>query len=173
MGAEVINGTNSILWRTATNRLHFWRMSVGWARISSDSMIVPGMPRYYAAEVAFGRDLDNDGLVGAPFNLTESIGSTRLSFDRAGNLFANNIAIRSGGSFVNYQSYVAIGYTAAAAEIVNGVASIAWVTSEKKLHFWRLDVNWAQTSSDSMMVLGRPRYHAAETTFGVDSDGDG
>jgi YVTN family beta-propeller protein len=173
MAAETVNGTNSIVWRTPQKKLHFWRLSSDWAQVSADSMMVPGAPRYHAAEVAFGRDFDDDGVIGSPFTIIEAVGATRLSYDRAGNLFANGTAITAGGAPVNYQSYARIGYTARAVETVDGVNTLAWVTTESKIHYWRLSGTWAQTSSDSMMVPGRPRYLAAETTFGVDFDGNG
>jgi hypothetical protein len=173
VGAEAVNGTNSIAWRTADKKLHFWRLSSNWAQVSSDSMLVPGAARYHAAEVAFGRDFDDDGVIGSPFTIIEAVGAVRLSYDRAGNLFANGTAITAGGAPVNYQSYARIGYTARAVETVNGVNTLAWVTTDRKIHYWRLSSTWAQTSSDSMIVLGAPRYLAAETTFGVDFDGNG
>ena len=173
MAAEAVNGTNSIVWRTPEKKLHFWRLSSDWAQVSADSMMVPGASRYYAAEVAFGRDFDDDGVIGSPFTIIEAVGAIRLSYDRAGNLFANGTAITAGGAPVNYQSYARIGYTARAVETVDGINTLAWVTTESKIHYWRLSSTWAQTSSDSMIVPGRPRYLAAETTFGVDFDGNG
>ncbi len=173
VGAEAVNGVNSIAWRMPDKKLHFWRLSSDWAQVSSDSMMVPGAPRYHAAEVAFGRDFDDDGVIGSPFTIIEAVGAVRLSYDRAGNLFANGTAITAGGVPVNYQSYANIGYTARAVETVDGVNTLAWVTTDSKIHYWRLSSSWAQTSSDSMIVPGRPRYLAAETTFGVDFDGNG
>jgi hypothetical protein len=172
VGAESVNGVNSIAWRTPDKKLHFWRMSSSWAQVSSDSMLVPGATRYHAAEVAFGRDFDDDGVVGSPFTFIETVGAVRLSYDRAGNLFANGTAITAGGARVNYHSYARIGFTARAAEAVNGVNTLAWVTTDRKIHYWRLSSTWSQTSSDSMVNPGMPRYLAAETTFGVDFDGN-
>ena len=172
VGAEAVNGTNSIAWRLPDKKLHFWRLSSNWSQVSSDSMLVPGATRYHAAEVAFGRDFDDDGVVGSPFTFIETVGAVRLSYDRVGNLFANGTAITAGGARVNYLSYVRIGFTARAAEAVNGVNTLAWVTADRKIHYWRLSSTWSQTSSDSMLNPGMPRYLAAETTFGVDFDGN-
>jgi cyclophilin family peptidyl-prolyl cis-trans isomerase len=172
VGAEAVNGVNSIAWRMPDKKLHFWRMSSTWAHVSSDSMMVPGAPRYHAAEVAFGRDFDDDGVIGSPFTIIEAVGSVRLSYDRAGNLFANGTAITAGGVPVNYHSYAGVGYTARAAEAADGVNTLAWVTTDLKIHYWRLSSTWSQTSADSMIVPGKPRYLAAETIFGVDFDGN-
>jgi len=173
VAAETVNGVNSIAWQTPDKKLHFWRLSSNWAQVSSDSMIVPGSPRYHAAEVAFGRDFDNDGVIGGAFTIIEAVGAIRLSYDGAGNLFANGTAVIQGTSRVNFHTYARNGLTARAAEAVDGVNTIAWVTTDSKIHYWRLSSTWSKTSDDSMVVPGARRYLAAETTFGVDFDSNG
>ncbi len=101
----------------------------------------------------------------------ESAGFVTLAHDAAGALYANDIMITSGGP-VNYQNMAALGWTAVAAEVINGFNTLVWRHASGNLHLWRLSGSWQLVSSEGWYAPGSPEYYATETALGMDLDGD-
>jgi len=90
VAADTINGVNTVLWRRASGLLSLWRCDAKWKFVKEEGTIVPKSADFYATEVAFGTDVDQDGWVGVvvpkapsgPTNVVPTAGSgwVRLSW---------------------------------------------------------------------------------------------
>jgi hypothetical protein len=172
VAAEADGGVNTVILRHTSGHLHFWRMDAGWRQVSGDGWLAPGSPRFSDTEVAFGVDLDGDGVIGANLTPIEQAGSVTLATDGGGNLRANGILISFNGGPANYGQLVAAGWTPVAAEVDGGVNTVILQHSSRHLHFWRMDAGWRQVGGDGWLAPGSPRFYDTETAFGVDLDGD-
>ncbi|MFM8494730.1 MAG: fibronectin type III domain-containing protein [Planctomycetia bacterium] len=103
----------------------------------------------------------------------ESAGSVTLAHDAAGALYANDFMVTSAGGPVDYQDMAASGWTAVAADTIDGANSLLWRHASGNLHLWRLDGAWRLSNSEGWYAPGSPQYYATETAFGTDLDGDG
>jgi hypothetical protein len=173
VAAEVDGGTNTVILKHASGNLHFWRLDSNWQVVSSDGWVIPGTPAFSATEVAYGVDLDGDGVIGVNLTPIEQAGSVTLATDGGGNLRANGTLVRFNGSPANYQQLVAAGWTPVAADVDGGVNTVILRHTSGNLHFWRLDANWQVVSSDGWVIPGTSEFFATELAYGVDLDGDG
>jgi len=176
--AAMPGGVNSIVWRHASGNLHFWRLSTGWAHVSSDGWEAPGSTEFFATETAFQTDLNSDGIIGAPgsgrtLTALESNGSVTLARDAQGDLYANGQRITLGGAPVDYFGYAAQGWTAVAADVRDGVNTLVWRHASGNLHFWRLSSAWAHVLSEGWEAPGSSAFDATEVSFQTDFDGNG
>jgi cyclophilin family peptidyl-prolyl cis-trans isomerase len=64
--ADVSAGQNTVVLRhAASGFLHFWRMAVGtWTQATADGWVAPGSAEFFATELAFGVDIDRNGIIG-------------------------------------------------------------------------------------------------------------
>jgi YVTN family beta-propeller protein/autotransporter-associated beta strand protein len=114
--------------------------------------------------------------VGPPSNLVpvESIGEVTLAVDVDGNLRANGTLILFGGNPVNYQGMIDQGWTIVAADVVEGINTLALrQNGTGVLHFWRLTSSWVQEDSYGWQYPGSTEFSSSEVAFGMDFDGDG
>jgi hypothetical protein len=66
MAADIHDNHNTVLLKhAASGYLHFWRRDSWWQQIGGDGWVAPGSPTYFATEVAFGVDLDDNGAIGS------------------------------------------------------------------------------------------------------------
>ncbi len=170
--ADVRDGVNTLVWRHASGNLHFWRLSSTWAHVTSEGWQTPGSAAFDATEVAFQTDLNSNGIVGQE-TMIEAVGGVRLSRDSNGYLYANGQRITIGGNPVDFFSYAAQGWTAAAADVRNGVNTLVWRHASGNLHFWRLSTNWAHVSSDGWQASGSADFISTELAFGIDFNNNG
>jgi len=168
MAAEFDQGLNTVVLRHSTGGLHFWRMDDGWTQESGDGWLLPGTTAFFEAEVTFGTDLNDDGIL-----TIETSGSVVFAYDREGTLLVNGSPIGTGGASIDYHGARAAGWTAVAADFDRGVRTVVWRHSTGHLHYWRMDANWNLVSNDGWIALGSAAFFAAEAAFGADLDGDG
>ncbi len=174
VAADIDGGVNTLVLRHSSGHLHFLRMDGGWRQGSGAGWIAPGSASFYAAELAFGADLDGDGVV-----MVEAAGDVSFAYlasglpNSHGNLLANGVPVFFDGRPVNYQSMVAGGWTPMAAEADQGINTVVLRHSSGNIHFWRMDADWRQEFGDGWVAPGTDDLFAAEVTFGVDLDGDG
>ncbi len=102
----------------------------------------------------------------------ESAGLVTLSFDATGGLWANQTPVTLGGAPVDYHAYAALGWTAVAAEGIDGVNTLVWRHASGNLHLWRLSGTWGLVSSEGWYAPGSAEYYATEAALGMDLDGD-
>ena len=62
--AENVGGVNTLVGPHASGTLHFWRLSPAWFHQLSEGWVLPGCPEFLATEIAFGVDLDENGIIG-------------------------------------------------------------------------------------------------------------
>ena len=167
VAAEVDRGTNTVILKHTSGNLHFWRMDSNWNQVSGDGWVAPGSSTFFATELAYGVDLDGDGVV-----TIEAAGSVRLAINADGNLRANSTLVRFNGGPTNYRQLVNAGWTPVAAEVDGGVNTVILKHSSGNLHFWRMDSGWNQVSGDGWVAPGSPEFLATELAFGVDLDGN-
>ncbi|MBM4057163.1 MAG: hypothetical protein FJ275_02845, partial [Planctomycetes bacterium] len=172
VAADTVNGVNSLAWQHSSGALHFWRLSPAWAQQSSDGWVGTTTPDYFTSETTFGVDFNGDGSIGSLPVTIESAGSVILSYGSAGNLRANGRRISYNGTGCNFHTMAASGWTVVAADVVGGVNTVVLKHSSGNLHFWRMSTTWSHVSSDSWLGTTNPDYYNAETTFGVDFNGD-
>jgi hypothetical protein len=172
VAAEADGGVNTVILRHTSGHLHFWRLDAAWRQVSGDGWLAPGSPRFSDTEVAFGVDLDGDGVIGPHLTPIEQAGGVTLATDGGGNLRANGTLISFNGGPANYGQLVAAGWTPVAAEVDGGVNTVILQHSSRHLHFWRMDAGWRQVGGDGWLAPGSSRFSDTETAFGVDLDGD-
>jgi hypothetical protein len=173
VAAESVNGVNTLVWRHSSGRLHFWRLSDTWGAVSSDGWQGPRSSDYVATEITFGIDFNGDGTIGPRLAVIESVGSTLLSRDSVGRLYAGSSLITLGGAAVDFHAMNTAGWQAVAAEAINGINSLVWRHSSGNLHFWRLSATWAHVSSDSWQARRSDDARLSEMAFAMDLNGDG
>ena len=171
--AEAVSGVNTLVWRNQSGELQFWRLSAGWTQVASEGQVSPGSPAFAQAEVDFGVDFDGDGEIGRSVTVIESTGAVTLAYNPAGSLLVNGLPVTSGGSAVNYRTFVSWGWTARAAETIGGVNTIVWQNAARELHLWSLSAGWAHQASRGNYAVGTAAFNATEAAFGMDFDGDG
>jgi hypothetical protein len=67
VAAEMIAGTNQILWRNNTsNFLHLWSLDANWTWQASSGADPFNTPRAWELETSFQVDATRDGIIGAP-----------------------------------------------------------------------------------------------------------
>jgi hypothetical protein len=126
--------------------------------------------------------------VPAGWTLIEGVGSVALMADSNGNLRANGtlITISSGNvsklktppppqsGAVNYAVNLANGFTAVAAESLDGLNTLFWrFEPSGHIYLWRLDKNWQQMYEQGPILNGTQEYLDLETRLGVDLGNDG
>ena len=102
----------------------------------------------------------------------ESAGLVTLSFDATGGLWADQTPVTLGGAPVDYHAYAALGWTAVAAEGIDGVNTLVWRHASGNLHLWRLSGTWGLVSSEGWYAPGSAEYYATEAALCMDLDGD-
>jgi hypothetical protein len=172
MAADIASGINTVILRHTSGYIHFWRLDTNWQQVSGDGWFAPGSPQFFAAEIAFGIDLDDDSVVGPTLTPIEQAGSVALATDGGGSLRANGTLINFNGGPANYQQLVAAGWTPMAADVASGVNTVILRHTSGYLHFWRLDAGWQQVSGDGWVAPGSPQFFTTEIAFGVDLDGN-
>jgi hypothetical protein len=179
--AEVDGGRNTLVLKRlspatpATDKgLLFWRFDANWSWLSGGDWTADGTLAYYDAEVNFGTDFNEDGVIGLEFTPIESAGSVTLATDAAGKLRANGTLITKAGGPLDAAAIRASGWEPAAAEVDGGRNTLVLKqTSSKGLLFWRFDANWSWLSGGDWTADGTPAYYDAEVRFGTDFNEDG
>jgi YVTN family beta-propeller protein len=177
MAADVDNGVNTIVLLHNSGFLHFWRLDSSWTQTGGDGWTPVGSRDFFAAEAAFGADLNGDGV-----RTIEAHGSFVLTFDRDGSLRVRQVTagvVAASGTYVrfngipyNYLGGLAAGWRVMAADVHEAKNTLLLKHSSAYLHFWRMDATWNQVSGDGWTAPGTPQYLATEVAFGVDIDGN-
>jgi YVTN family beta-propeller protein len=114
--------------------------------------------------------------IGPPGGLVtlESTGAVSLAVNDAGYLQADGAVIQFGGNPVHYQGMIDQGWTAVAADVIEGVNTLVFQQNGTGvLHFWRLSDSWVQQESYGWQQPGSAEAYASEVAFGMDFDADG
>ncbi|MFM8494984.1 MAG: Ig-like domain-containing protein [Planctomycetia bacterium] len=167
VAAERIDGINTLVWQHSSGNLHLWRLSGTWAHVRSEGWYARGSAEHAAVEIAVGMDLGGDGVIGETLTTLESTGSVRLARDAAGKLYAADTPISLGGNPVNFEAMAALGWTAVAAEQIDGINTLIWRHSSGNLHLWRLSATWAHVSSEGWYAPGSPEHQNLSLNFGA------
>jgi len=173
IAADVDGGRNTLVVQNASGSLFIRRMDASWKQVSAEAAMPKGSAAFMDAEHRFGTDFDRDGTIGAPRVALESAGSVTLAYDAAGNLRANGTLITLNGQPVRNVADPAAVWRYVAAEADGGRNTVVLQHSSKALYFWRMDAAWKRVAADGWTPVGTPGFRAAETTFGVDFDGNG
>jgi hypothetical protein len=81
LAAENINGTNTILQQLRTNGyLNFLEFDNNWNSIANSGWYAPGSADFYAIELMFQKDIDNNGNTGPILSLTSNFEETLQAF---------------------------------------------------------------------------------------------
>ena len=174
LAAESLPGVGeTIVWRNLeTGGLQYWRLDPLWAHELSEGDDRPGSTGYNQAETAFLTDFDRNGIVGQSFGGDpvgiESRGGVVLTRDGSGNLMANGVLVQSSGRAVNYFTYLGWGWTAVAADVVDGVNTIAWRNSAGELQLWELDGDWVHLRSRGNYAPGTGDFETARQALQID-----
>ena len=174
LAAESLPGVGeTIVWRNLeTGGLQYWRLDPLWAHELSEGDDRPGSTGYNQAETAFLTDFDRNGIVGQSFGGDpvgiESRGGVVLTRDGSGNLMANGVLVQSSGRAVNYFTYLGWGWTAVAADVVDGVNTIAWRNSAGELQLWELDGDWVHLRSRGNYAPGNGDFETARQALHID-----
>jgi hypothetical protein len=174
LAAESLPGVGeTIVWRNLeTGGLHYWRLDPLWAHELSEGDDRPGSTGYNQAETTFLTDFDRNGIVGQSFGGDpvgiESRGGVVLTRDGSGNLMANGVLVQSSGRAVNYFTYLGWGWTAVAADVVDGVNTIAWRNSAGELQLWELDGGWVHLRSRGNYAPGTGDFVTARQALQID-----
>ena len=181
LAVETVNGDNQVLWKNvAGNYLHIWHLDSNWNWLSSEGQFGLNSAEALTQETNFGIDTNGDsviGTIGNPYSLIEAAGNTKLVKDTANKFFAQigtstPISIKNGGQQI-YQDIYA-GWQTLAVETVNGDNQVLWKnTNGNYLHIWHLDGNWNWLSSEGQFGLNSANAFTQETSFGIDTNGDG
>ena len=177
ISAATINGVNTVLWRnTASNRLHTWTTDSNWRWLSSQGSIDPNSKDGYTLESQFKLDLNQDNIIGSPYNaittvgsvvFQKSIGSNRYSVDVDG--LINPITIQGNpiydGIFPDWQTV--------SAATINGINTVLWQnTASNRLHTWTTDANWKWLSSQGWINPDSSEGFKLESQFKLDLNQD-
>jgi len=173
MAAEADQGVNTVVLRHSSGSIHFLRFDADWRGSGGDGWEPPGTPAFFAAELAFGVDLDGDGLV-----TIENSGDVMLAYVAGlGDLrivqHGEIVPVIFNGQPLNHSSLVAGDWNPMAAESDQGVNTIVLRHSSCHIHFLRFEADWRGDQADGWIPCGSKELYAAEVTFGVDLDGDG
>jgi cyclophilin family peptidyl-prolyl cis-trans isomerase len=169
--AERVNGVNQLLLRFRDGKPWVWTMTNDWRTASTPATATAlGTDAFYDAELAFTIDLDLDGARG---RVVEASGQTVLSRDSGGRLYAAGSPVRLGGTHITADVYANYGYTIIAAEVIGGVNHLLLRHSTGFLWTWQMDSSWKLVSPDPVARKGMAAFFTAESTFGIDADGDG
>jgi len=178
VAAEMIAGTNQILWRNNTsNFLHLWSLDANWTWQSSSGVDAFNTPRAWELETIFQVDATRDGITGAPPTTLESQGNTKLLKRGDGMAFVEFGA--GTRQEINSPGGVNVGSDSSewqmmAAETIAGTNQILWRNNTANvLHLWSLDANWTWQSSSGFDGFNTSRAWELETIFQVDATRDG
>ncbi len=108
-----------------------------------------------------------------PLTSIESNGTVNLSVDAVGNIFAGNVAVKTGSAEQIHTGIYGSEWTTLAAETIDDVNTVLWQHESGALHTWQVDANWQWVSSDGWWGLGSTEFDAAESNFGIDANNDG
>ena len=177
VAAEMIAGTNQILWRNNTsNFLHTWSLDANWTWQSSSGADPFNTPRAWELETIFQVDGNRDGITGAPFTTLEAQGDTKLLSRGDGKAFVDVEGARQeisspwnspvGNDSSEWQML--------AADTIAGANQVLWRNNTSSfLHIWNLDANWNWQASSGADAFNTPRAWELETSFQVDGNHDG
>ncbi len=168
VAADVDNGRNTLVLRHSSGAIYFWRFDAAWNQTGGDSWTAAGTNRFFEAERKFGVDFNGDGLV--PI---EWAGSVTLATDAAGNLRANGTQLSFNNAPIKHVTDPNAVWRYMAADVESGQNTLVLRNNSGALYYWRMDSNWRQIGGDNWTPAGTARFAAAETTFGVDFDGNG
>lgn len=149
LGAEPVAGVNTILLRrNDTGAYRIWQLDASWIHKSS-----PGLPTNPAElarlEVAFGIDINGNGEIGGGLIAIDSFGQVALASNTSGELIANGVGVKVGGSPATLSQYASV--TFVGAERVDGVNTIlVRRKSTGEYRIWQLDDNWNHTLSAAL-----------------------
>jgi hypothetical protein len=178
VAAEMIAGTNQILWRNNTsNFLHTWSLDAIWTWQSSSGADPFNTPRAWELETIFQVDGNRDGITGAPFTTLEAQGDTKLLSRGDGKAFVEYGAGMRQEISSPWNSPVgndSSEWQMVAAEMIAGTNQILWRNNTSNfLHTWSLDAIWTWQSSSGADGFNTPRAWELETNFQVDGNHDG
>ncbi|MFZ9753417.1 MAG: CARDB domain-containing protein, partial [Cyanobium sp.] len=177
LGAETINGINTILWRhNPSSSLHTWSVDSNWRWISSSGLIDPNSSDGFNLEAAFESDFSGDSIIGTPFSTIEAQGNTKLLRRSDGKAVVEyGAAVRqeitspweiTPGTDVSTWQMIA-------ADTIGGTNQLLWRNNDANfLHTWTLDNTWSWQSSGGVDGFNTTEAWNLETSFQVDANRD-
>jgi len=174
--AEVVSGTNQVLLERDNGSLLVWTLNSDWHYLDFTQSTThdPGSAGFYAAELAFGIDVDGGGPGEAPLSPLEQSGSVILNESSTnGLLYANTTPIYAGSLHIKANSFDR--YTVRAAETDGLDNKVLLEGSDGSLLVWTLNADWQYVDFTQSVTHkpGSSGFYQTETLFSLDIDGGG
>jgi len=165
VAASSIDGVNTLLWRNqSTDLLATWSFDALWNAVSGTAPVLAKSDGGFALEKVFKTDLNNDGVVGAPFVVLATDGVTslvRMTSDRRLAVQSSNGQVQPliwGSAAITESDRRLPGWSAISAVVVNGINTIVWRNSATSLlATWSFDSQWRATGGTTLVAFSSPQ----------------
>ena len=173
---DVVSSINQVLLENDNGNLLVWTVNSDWQYVDFTQSVThaPGSSGFYAAELAFGIDIDGGGAGNAPLTPIEQSGAVTLNENSAnGLLYADTTPIYAGSLHIKADSFNR--YTVRAAETDGSDNKVLLIGTDGSALVWTLNAEW-QYVDFTQSVSHKPgsaSFYQTETLFGLDIDGGG
>ena len=175
--AEVVSSANQVLLENDNGSLLVWTVNSDWQYVDFTQSVThaAGSAGFYAAELAFGIDIDGGGAGDAPLTPVEQSGAVTLNASSVnGLLYADTTPIYAGSSLhIKADSFNR--YTVRAAETDGADNKVLLTGADGSALVWTLNAEWKflDFTQSVSHKPGSAGFYQTETLFGLDIDGGG